>query len=168
MRLALTVFLVALQLSSMVQAADETTTAPAAAASTAATAAESSAPVPATEATPATPEIPAAQPQASEAAQHADTANAPAAKATAATAAAAPAMTQEQEQAAFDERMKRQGYKLTTLSGQTVYCKGGQQQMGTRLGRKTMCWTGDQIRSHEDSVQTVREKQGQKETMGGT
>lgn len=75
---------------------------------------------------------------------------------------------EEEEQKAFDERMKRQGYKLTTLSGQTVYCKGDQHQMGTRLGRKTMCWTADQIKSREQDVQTVREKQGVKESYGGT
>jgi chemotaxis protein histidine kinase CheA len=161
MRLALTVSLAALLSCSIVQADDETTAAaPAAAASPAA---ESSA-APAAEATPATSAVPAAQPQASEPARQADAANAPAAKA--AEAPAAPAMTKEQEQKAFNERMKRQGYQLTTLSGQTVYCKGDQHQMGTRLGRKQMCWTADQIRAREDDVQTVREKQGQTETSG--
>jgi hypothetical protein len=164
MRLALTVSVAALLSCSIVQADDETTAAaPAAAASPAA---ESNAPAPAAEATPATSAVPAAQPQASESARQAEAETAPAA-----AESAAPPMTKEQkeeEQKAFDERMKRQGYKLTTLSGQTVYCKGDQHQMGTRLGRKTMCWTADQIKSREDDVQTVREKQGQKETMGGT
>jgi len=162
MRLALTASLVALLFASIVQADDETTTS---ATASAAPATEASASTPAADATPATSAAPA-QPQASEPAQQADAASAPADK------AAAPAeMTKEEkeaEQKAFDDRMRRQGFKQTTLSGQTVYCKSDQNQMGTRLGRKTMCWTADQVRSHEDSVQTVREKQGQRETMGGT
>lgn len=162
MRLALTVSLAALLSCSIVQA-DETTAATPSAASPAA---ENNAPSPAAEATPATSAVPAAHPQASEPARQAEAETAPAA-----AESAAPEMTKEQkeeEQKAFDDRMRRQGYKLTTLSGQTVYCKSDQNQMGTRLGRKTMCWTADQIRNREADVQTVREKQGQKETMGGT
>ena len=129
-------------------------------------------PAPAEAATPAAPQT-AAQPAvpASNAipAQPAATPEAGAAPASAVhsaeTSAAASAATVKDEAAAMDEQMKRLGYKVTTMNGQRRYCKADSVS-GSRLNQKQLCWTADQIKSHQSNVDYMREKQGQRKTWG--
>ncbi len=66
----------------------------------------------------------------------------------------------------MDEQMKRLGYKVTMMDGGKRYCKAGSVS-GSRLNQRTLCWTPDQVRSHQSNVDYVREKQGQRETFEG-
>lgn len=65
----------------------------------------------------------------------------------------------------MDAQMKRLGFKVTTMNGEKRYCKAGS-VLGSRLNQKTICWTPEQVKSHEDNVQIVRQKQGQMESFG--
>ena len=73
-------------------------------------------------------------------------------------------MTKE-EQAAMDVEMRRRGYETKTIDGEKRYCKASS-TLGSRFNSKTLCWTADQIKSQQDAIQKVREKQGQRETWG--
>lgn len=84
----------------------------------------------------------------------------------AATTNAASAAASKDEGAAMDEYMKRQGFKVTTMNGEKRYCKTAA-VLGSRLNNKNICWTAEQVKSHESYVQTIREKQGQRETYPG-
>ena len=82
------------------------------------------------------------------------------------SAEGAAAAAAKDEEAAMDEQMKKQGYKVTMMDGQKRYCKNAT-VMGSRLNTKNLCWTPDQVKSHQSNVDYFREKQGQKETFGG-
>lgn len=172
MRIAISgLFTAALVYSVVVAAADQPE--PAVSATPATQPADAPAsPAPAEAATPAAPET-AAQPAvpASSAipAQPAAAPESGAASASAVnsaeTSAAASAATVKDEAAAMDEQMKRLGYKVTTMNGQRRYCKADSVS-GSRLNQKQLCWTADQIKSHQSNVDYLREKQGQQKTFG--
>ena len=126
---------------------------PAASAESAAAATQATAAQPAAAASDATPAHPAASPEGGDK-------SAPAAGDAAAAAAKA-----KSEADAMDEQMKRLGFKVTMMDGEKRYCKEGSVS-GSRLNQRTLCWTPDQVRSHQSNVDYVREKQAQKETWG--
>lgn len=131
--------------------ADAAVAAESAAAATQATAAQ-----PAAAASEAAGAHPAAAPEAGDK---------PASATTSAEDAAAAAAAAKDEAAAMDEQMKRLGYKVTMMDGEKRYCKTAT-VMGSRLNTRNLCWTPDQVRSHQSNVDYMREKQGQQKTFG--
>ena len=63
----------------------------------------------------------------------------------------------------LDTQMTRLGYTPKTINGEKRYCKETA-VLGSRLNKKTVCWTTEQLRNHQESVDEVREKQGQRQT----
>ena len=63
----------------------------------------------------------------------------------------------------LDTKMRRLGFTPKVINGETRYCKETA-VLGSRLNKKTVCWTTEQIRNHQESVDKVREKQGQRQT----
>jgi hypothetical protein len=86
-----------------------------------------------------------------------------------AIAGAAPNAPETSEKAAKDDevpldtKMRRLGFTPKVIDGETRYCKETA-VLGSRLNKKTICWTTEQIRNHQESVDEVREKQGRRET----
>ena len=91
--------------------------------------------------------------------QHAEPASAGAAPSTAGTHEA-PA---KDDDVPLDTKMRRLGFTPKVIDGETRYCKETA-VLGSRLNKKTICWTTEQIRNHQESVDEVREKQGRRET----
>ncbi len=71
----------------------------------------------------------------------------------------------KEEADAMDAVMKRLGYKVTMMDGDKRYCKSGS-VLGSRLNQRTLCWTPDQIRSHQSNIDYLRELEGQRKTWG--
>jgi hypothetical protein len=171
MRAPYIVFSLCLLLCSWAQGADETAPSPAASDPNAA----SRAPVATTSESAAPPEVaPAASDEASSTQVGEAVAKDPHVTETGTANPAAPGSFEEkpkigemtkEEQKAMDVEMRRRGYTTKTIDGEKRYCKATT-VLGSRFNSKTICFTADQIKSQQDAVQKVREKQGQRETWG--
>ena len=63
----------------------------------------------------------------------------------------------------LDTQMTRLGYTPKVINGEKRYCKETA-VLGSRLNKKTICWSTEQLRNHQESVDEVREKAGQRQT----
>jgi hypothetical protein len=148
-------------LTSITQAADEV--APATAATPDQDAVTSTAPTTPESASTAQPTTPAEAASAASSATPAEAASS-AVPEQAAKAADVPEKEPRTDEAAMDTQMKRLGFTPQVMNGEKRYCKATS-VLGSRLNKKTVCWTTEQVRNHQESVQEVREKQGQRETF---
>lgn len=86
-----------------------------------------------------------------------------------ASAGAAPNAPETSEKSAraddvpLDTQTTRLGYTPKVINGEKRYCKETA-VLGSRLNKKTICWSTEQLRNHQESVDEVREKAGQRQT----
>jgi hypothetical protein len=82
---------------------------------------------------------------------------------------AAPPESADQRSArekAEDESLVKEGYKIKVVDGEKRYCKKDT-VLGSRLNRRTICWTAEQIRANKEDADILRDRQNQRRTDGG-
>lgn len=82
-------------------------------------------------------------------------------------AAADSAEAQSERERMDDERLRREGYKVTEIKGEKRYCKKDS-TLGSRLNTRTICRTIEQVKADREDAEVLRQKAGQRRTLEGT